>query len=152
MSDVIGVLKDIVRGMAIFIGGLVGLLVVVVVYLDLTRIPAPDVQLGRVDRDTTFYIGESESDPGGGVAIALLATWLLDKSDASVLIEYTRPPATATDCKLPAGPVDRIYRSDFYDNRAKVTYRHGTVQHGHLRLRIVFGYPPEEWGNHPTKY
>lgn len=151
MSEVIGVLKDIVRVMAIFIGGLVGLLVVVVVYLDLTKIPDPDVQLGRVDRDTTFYVGKSESDPGGGVTISLLATGLLNKPNASVLIEYTKPPATAANCKLSAGPVDRIYGSDFYDSRAKVTYRHGTVQHGHLRLRIAFVYPPEEWGKHPTK-
>ncbi len=151
MSEAIGVLKDIVRGMAIFIGGLVGLLVIVVIYLDLTRLPDPDIQLGRVDRDTTFYIGKSESNPGGGVTISLLATGLLDTSGASVLIEYTRPPATATDCKLPAGPVDQIYGSDFYDNRAKVTYRHGAVQHGHLRLRFVFAYPPKEWGKHPMK-
>ncbi|QJD79797.1 hypothetical protein [Spirosoma rhododendri] len=151
MSRVTGLLKDIARVIAIFIGGAIGLVILLFVYLDLTKTPDADVQLGRVDRDTTFYIGKSENDHEGSGRISLLATGLLDKSDASVLIEYTKPPATAADCKLSAGPVDRIYGSDFYDNRAKVTYRHGAVKHGHLRLRFVFAYPPEEWGKHPTK-
>lgn len=152
MSEVTGLLKDIVRGMAIFIGGLVGLLVVAAVYISLTRTPNADVQLGRVGRDTTFYVGKSGSDHEGSGHIAVLATGLLDKSNASVLIEYTKPSATATDCRLPTGPVDCVYGSDFYDSRAKVTYRHGAVQHGHLRLRIAFSYPPQEWGKHPTNY
>ncbi len=153
MSEVTGLLKDIARVISIFIGGAIVLVILLFVYLDLTKTPDADVQLGRVDRDTTFYVGTSEGNHEGSGRISVLATGLLDASTASVVIGYPKSQTQDINHRffLQAGPIDSLYRDDFYDSRAKVTYRHGTVKRGQLRLRVALGFPPEEWGQHPDK-
>lgn len=153
MSEVTGLLKDIARVISIFIGGAIGLVILLFVYLDLTKTPDADVQLGRVDRDTTFYVGTSEGNHEGSGHISVLATGNLDTSTASMVIDYPESLTQNVNHRffLRKEPVDILYQDDFYDSRARITYLHGTVKRGQLRLRVALRLPPEEWDKHPTK-
>ncbi|GAB4033734.1 hypothetical protein [Spirosoma jeollabukense] len=128
------------------------LILVVVAIMALTvvlffhHVPDTDMELTSVARDTTFYVGRAESDGGRMGYISLLATGELDDSTASILIDCTKPPARAGELQPSGGEINQLYTSDFYDAKARVTYRHGRVKQGNLRLQIVFSLPPDKWG------
>ncbi|SOD92417.1 hypothetical protein [Spirosoma fluviale] len=115
-------------------------------YLLFNRVPDADVNLSNVARDTTFYVGTAESTGGGSDRISILATGALDDSTASIRIEYTKPAGVAGEFQLHNGNNGQVFSSDFYDSKAKVTYRHRGVKQGHLRLQIKLTDPPKEWG------
>ncbi|CAN5650437.1 hypothetical protein BH09BAC4_BH09BAC4_03440 [soil metagenome] len=131
------------RALLILIG--VAIMALAVVWF-FHHVPDTDMELTSVSRDTTFYIGRAESNGGRGGYISLLATGELDDSTASILIDYTKPPAGVGELQLSRGKINQLYTSDFYDAKARVTYRHGRVKQGNLRLQIVFSLPPGKWG------
>lgn len=134
---------SVLRALLIVIG--LGIMALVILWY-FNHIPDTDIELTSVARDTTFYVGRTESDGSGSGYISMLTTGKLDDSTASILIEYTKPPATAGELHLSNGKINQIYNGDFYDDKAKVTYLHRRVRQGNLRLQLVFSLPPDNWG------
>jgi hypothetical protein len=124
-----------------------GVILTLILYDYLIRVPTTDIDLLHIDRDTTFYIGRSGNNEVLGGQLSVRATGELDDSTALINIEYTSPGMVniVRQIKLYGGVVETMATGDFYDQRAKVTYRHGGVKNGRLRLRAIFGFPPEDW-------
>ncbi|WP_041258066.1 hypothetical protein [Fibrella aestuarina] len=137
----------------VFVKGVVSIIVIVGVLLIglsiygyFNRIPTTDLHLSHVDRDTTVYIGKATNDARFG---GQLSVWVTGNvNDSGAVIKYFYPPESEWATKsivMPKGKIDTMVTGDFYDERARITYLHKRVRTGHLRIRAVFSYPPEEW-------
>lgn len=131
--------------------GVLGLAFAIFLYAN--AIPATSIELASVAKDTSFYVGANRSQRGQGSTISIRAVGQLDDSTAYVLVTY---PDNSDDTLVPIrgslkkGRIDQLWVSDFYNRRAKITFLHKSVQHGHLRLQVNFSYPPTSWGYQQT--
>lgn len=123
------------------------------VFLYANAIPATSIELASVAKDTSFYVGANHSQRGEGSTISIRVVGQLDDSTANILVTYpdnidaTLVPIRAS---VEKDQIDQLWVSDFYNRRAKITFLHKSVQHGHLRLQVHFSYPPTSWGYRQT--
>ncbi|MCX6217920.1 hypothetical protein [Spirosoma sp.] len=130
---------------------LIGILTAVfAIYLYANALPETSVELTSVARDTTFYAGANQSQSGEGSIVAVRAVGQVDDSTASVLVTYPNDSSIAINGSIMKGKVDQVWVSDFYDRRAKIMFRHKTVQRGNLRILVHFSHPPASWGYQQT--
>lgn len=125
---------------------LIGTLILLfVLHVYLSRIPETDLTMTRVAVDSVFYAGKDKSHDRTGGYMSVRASGDLNDSTAVVSVQYPGFDQTPLTCKLPKGKFDQVWFGDYYDSRAKIIYRHGTVSRGQLRLQIIFSYPPPDW-------
>ena len=121
-----------------------------VIFLYSHSIPTTTIDLVTVARDTTFFVGAARSQRGEGNTVSIRAVGQVDDSTAGILVTYPNDTQVAIKGSLMDGRIDQLWVGNFYDRRAKITFLHNAVQHGHLRLQVHFSYPPASWGYRPT--
>lgn len=134
--------KSALTALAILVG-ILGL--AFTLFLHTHSVPDANTDLASVARDTTFYAGAAQSQRGEGSTISVRAVGQVDDSTAYLLVTYANDSLVAIKGPLRKGQIDQLWVSDFYDRRAKITFLHNSVQHGHLHLHVHFSYPPASW-------
>jgi hypothetical protein len=127
---------------------IVTLILLVGIYLFASQTPNADLSMGRVGVDSTFYVGKRKSENRIGGYMSIRASGDLNDSTAVVSVQYPGFDQTSLICKLPKGKFDQVWFGDYYDSRAQISYRHGRVSRGQLRLQIIFSHPPPDWERH----
>ncbi|GAB4042862.1 hypothetical protein [Spirosoma jeollabukense] len=147
IQTIFKVAKSALLGFIVLIGVL-GLAFATFLYTN--GLPDITIDLASVARDTTFYVGASQSQSGEGSTISVRAVGQVDDATTGLLVTYPNDTLVAVRGSLVKGQIDQLWVNDFYDRRAKVTFLHKAAQHGHLRLQIHFSYPPTDWGFRQT--
>lgn len=132
----------------LFVGALI---LAFVIHLLASRIPETDINITDVAQDTVFYVGKVKSKDRLGGYLSIRASGELDSSTAVISVQYPTFDQSPLLCELPQGNVEQVCTFDFYDSRAKITYRHKAVRRGKLRIQIVFSDPPPEWEHKQKK-
>ena len=116
--------------------------------------PGADVTLTTVTADTTFDIGRTDRKSDLGGQLFIKAVGEVDNSTAEIIVSSPEYPSftfpesldAGRHYHLPMGNVEKVWGGDYYESKARITYRHHGVKRGNLTIEAVFSYPPDECG------